>query len=113
MKDTFYISHGAPTLAIDKSIPARHFLQSWKDKVFPQKPKAILVISGHWDTSFPAVNIVHRNDTIYDFYGFPDSMYKVPFLTLLTFLFFFCLIRTMVDRISILTIKSKGLGKLI
>lgn len=70
MKDTFYISHGAPTLAIDKSIPARHFLQSWKDKVFPQKPKAILVISGHWDTSFPAVNIVHRNDTIYDFYGF-------------------------------------------
>ncbi|TYH20299.1 hypothetical protein ES288_A05G420000v1, partial [Gossypium darwinii] len=52
---------------------------SWKDKVFPQKPKAILVISGQWDTSFPAVNIVHRNDTIYDFYGFPDRMYKLKY----------------------------------
>ncbi|XVF14686.1 hypothetical protein REPUB_Repub09cG0082700 [Reevesia pubescens] len=79
MKDTFYISHGSPTLSIDESLPARHFLQSWKDKVFGQIPKSILVISGHWDTSFPAVNIVQRNDTIYDFYGFPDRMYKLKY----------------------------------
>ncbi|GMI86729.1 hypothetical protein like AT4G15093 [Hibiscus trionum] len=79
MKDTFYISHGSPTLSIDESLPARHFLQSWKDKVFPQKPKSILAISAHWDTSFPSVNIVERNDTIYDFYGFPDPMYKLKY----------------------------------
>ncbi|KAL4378869.1 hypothetical protein GQ457_02G018130 [Hibiscus cannabinus] len=79
VNDTFYISHGSPTLSIDESLPARHFLQSWKDKVFPQKPKSILVISGHWDTSFPAVNIVPRHDTIYDFYGFPDPMYKLKY----------------------------------
>ncbi|KAE8725411.1 4,5-DOPA dioxygenase extradiol [Hibiscus syriacus] len=79
MKDTFYISHGSPMLSIDESLPARHFLQSWKDKVFSLKPKSILVISGHWDTSFPAVNIVQRNDTIYDFYGFPDPMYKLKY----------------------------------
>ncbi|XVF58910.1 hypothetical protein PTKIN_Ptkin07bG0103900 [Pterospermum kingtungense] len=79
MKDTFYIPHGSPTLSIDDSHSARHFLLSWKDKVFAQTPKSILVISGHWDTTFPAVNIVQRNDTIYDFYNFPDPMYKLKY----------------------------------
>ncbi|OMP11850.1 Extradiol ring-cleavage dioxygenase, class III enzyme, subunit B [Corchorus olitorius] len=79
MKDTFYISHGSPTLSIDESLPARHFLQSWKDKVFGQRPKSILVISAHWETSFPSVNIVQRNDTIHDFYNFPDKMYKLKY----------------------------------
>lgn len=78
MKETFFISHGSPTLSIDESLPARHFLQSWKEKVLPTTPNSILVISGHWETSFPTVNLVaHRNDTIHDFYGFPKPMYQV------------------------------------
>ncbi|OMO90353.1 Extradiol ring-cleavage dioxygenase, class III enzyme, subunit B [Corchorus capsularis] len=77
--ETFYISHGSPTLSIDDSLPARPFLKSFQDKVFAQKPKAILVISGHWDTSYPSVNVVQRNDVIYDFYGFPDKMYKLKY----------------------------------
>ncbi|KAK1587635.1 hypothetical protein Q3G72_015159 [Acer saccharum] len=79
MMDTFYISHGSPTLSIDDSLPARHFLQAWKDKVFAEKPNSILVISGHWETHFPTVNVVDRNDTIYDFYGFPDKMYQLKY----------------------------------
>ncbi|OMP11849.1 Extradiol ring-cleavage dioxygenase, class III enzyme, subunit B [Corchorus olitorius] len=67
---------GSPTMSIDESLPARPFLQSWQDKVFGQTPKAILVISGHWDTSFPTVNIVECNDIIYDFYGFDDALYE-------------------------------------
>ncbi|CAM8989421.1 unnamed protein product [Rhodiola kirilowii] len=77
--DTFYISHGSPTLSIDESIPARSFLQSFRTKVFPLRPKAILVISGHWDTDEPYVNVVKRNDTIYDFYGFPKPMYQIKY----------------------------------
>ena len=82
MKDTFYISHGSPTLAIDDSIEIRKFLKSWK-QVFPQRPSAILVISGHWDTAVPTVNVVERNETIYDFYGFPRPMYQVRALSTL------------------------------
>lgn len=37
------------------------------------------MISGHWDTREPAVNVVDLNDTIYDFYGFPDAMYKLKY----------------------------------
>lgn len=78
LKDTFYISHGSPTLSIDESITARKFLQSWKKDVFQERPRAILVISGHWDTAVPTVNVIETtNDTIHDFYGFPKPMYQV------------------------------------
>ncbi|KAG8371360.1 hypothetical protein BUALT_Bualt13G0079600 [Buddleja alternifolia] len=80
LKDTFYISHGSPTLSIDDSLPARHFLQSFQQNVFPQKPKAILIISGHWETSDPTVNAaVGPSDTIHDFYGFPEPMYRLKY----------------------------------
>jgi len=79
LNETFYLSHGSPALAVDDSIPARKFFTSWKER-FPAPPSAILVVSGHWDTHVPTVNVVDRNDTIYDFYGFPESMYKVCLL---------------------------------
>uniref|UniRef100_K3XRS1 Extradiol ring-cleavage dioxygenase class III enzyme subunit B domain-containing protein n=1 Tax=Setaria italica TaxID=4555 RepID=K3XRS1_SETIT len=58
--DTFYISHGSPTLSIDDSLPARHFLKSWVPTGLagPQPPSAILVVSGHWETDTPAVNVI-------------------------------------------------------
>ncbi|KAK9291460.1 hypothetical protein L1049_020113 [Liquidambar formosana] len=77
--DTFYLSHGSPTLSIDESLPARHFLKSWKEKIYAQRPSSILIISGHWETAEPTVNVVDRNDTIYDFYGFPKPMYKLKY----------------------------------
>ncbi|KAL5993344.1 hypothetical protein ACLOJK_014268 [Asimina triloba] len=78
--DTFFISHGSPTLAIDESLPARHFLRSWQDKVFRPKPQTILMISAHWQTADPTVNVIDRNnDTIYDFYGFPKRMYQLKY----------------------------------
>ncbi|KAH1191863.1 4,5-DOPA dioxygenase extradiol [Glycine max] len=77
LKDTFFISHGSSTISIDDSIPAWEFLTSWKE-VLPQRFSSILVISGHWDTDVPTVNVVDHNKTIYDYYGFPKVMYKVP-----------------------------------
>ncbi|XP_021912618.1 extradiol ring-cleavage dioxygenase [Carica papaya] len=60
-------------------MPARHFLQSWKNTVLSQSPTSILVISGHWETKYPTVSVVQRNQTIHDFYGFPDRMYKLEY----------------------------------
>ncbi|CAN1161945.1 Extradiol ring-cleavage dioxygenase [Linum perenne] len=62
-------------------VNCRHFLKSWDQKIYTKdKPKEILIISGHWDTKVPAVNIVDRNDTIYDFYGFPKQMYQIKYM---------------------------------
>jgi len=77
--DTFFLSHGSPTLSIDEAIPARHFFKSWLPArvAGDRPPRAILVVSGHWETATPAVNVIRgTNDTIHDFYGFPKPMYQ-------------------------------------
>ncbi|XP_059315120.1 extradiol ring-cleavage dioxygenase-like [Lycium ferocissimum] len=81
IKETFFISHGSPTLSIDESLPARQFLKGFKERFLNhQKPNSILVISAHWETSEPTVNSIRgRHDTIHDFYGFPKPMYQLKY----------------------------------
>uniref|UniRef100_A0A0D9V8J4 Extradiol ring-cleavage dioxygenase class III enzyme subunit B domain-containing protein n=1 Tax=Leersia perrieri TaxID=77586 RepID=A0A0D9V8J4_9ORYZ len=80
--DTFFVSHGSPTLSIDETIPARHFFESWLPAAVAgaEPPRAILVVSGHWETAAPTVNVIRgSNGTIYDFYGFPKPMYQLKY----------------------------------
>lgn len=80
MKETFFISHGSPVLLLDHTLPARHFMLQFQEKVFPQKPKAILIISAHWETSEPTVNVINGcNPTIHDFTNFPSNMYQLTY----------------------------------
>ena len=76
MLPTLFLSHGAPDLAVTES-PARNFLKKL-GAAFP-KPKAILVISAHWETAEPTVNAVEVNATIYDFKGFPAELYTLQY----------------------------------
>ncbi|HYM18290.1 MAG TPA: class III extradiol ring-cleavage dioxygenase [Micropepsaceae bacterium] len=76
MLPAIFVSHGAPTLALDAS-PAREFLKELGGKV--PKPRAILAISAHWETSSPSVNSVATNSTIHDFYGFPEALYRIEY----------------------------------
>jgi signal transduction histidine kinase len=59
MLPTLFLSHGAPDLILSES-PARDFLSSLASQL--QTPKAILVISAHWETAGPAVTAVEMND---------------------------------------------------
>ncbi|KAJ4829304.1 hypothetical protein Tsubulata_001010 [Turnera subulata] len=80
MMETFYLSHGSPTLSIDDHMPAWHFFRSWQQEVLREKkPTAILVVSAHWDSKHPSVNVVERNETIHDFYNFPEPMYRLRY----------------------------------
>ncbi|MFN9390676.1 MAG: dioxygenase, partial [Betaproteobacteria bacterium] len=49
-----FISHGAPTLVIEDH-PARHFLAGLAATL--PRPRAILVVSAHWETAVPAVTV--------------------------------------------------------
>jgi 4,5-DOPA dioxygenase extradiol len=71
-----FLSHGAPTLAID-DVPARHFLEELGGSM--PHPRAILVASAHWETSVPSVNAVAINETIHDFRGFPRELYEMRY----------------------------------
>ncbi|HWK94151.1 MAG TPA: class III extradiol ring-cleavage dioxygenase [Pseudolabrys sp.] len=71
-----FLSHGAPTLPLTDT-PARGFLSDLGAKL--PRPKAILVVSAHWETARPAVNAVTANETIHDFYGFPRQLYAMRY----------------------------------
>lgn len=79
MISPIFVSHGSPTLIFD-DVPARDFLRGLGASL--PRPKAILVVSAHWETNIPAVNSVALNETIHDFGGFPqilfDQRYPAP-----------------------------------
>lgn len=45
----------------------------------PQKPAAILVISGHWETTTPTLTAAQNPDLIYDYSGFPPHTYQLHY----------------------------------
>ena len=76
MLPSLFLSHGAPTLPLD-DCPARDFLKSLGGTL--PRPQAILAISAHWETQAPAVNRVAVNDTIHDFSGFLEALYRMRY----------------------------------
>ena len=71
-----FLSHGAPTLPFE-DVAARRFLEGLASTM--PRPRAILVVSAHWETRVPTVNSVARNRTIHDFSGFPDALYRLTY----------------------------------
>lgn len=74
---TLYLSHGSPMLALQDS-PARRFLQGLGASL--PAPKAILMISAHWQTAdAPAVSLAAQPATIHDFGGFPQALFDIQY----------------------------------
>ncbi len=47
----------------------------------PTPPKAILVISGHWETRVPTVQTHPQPPLLYDYHGFPPESYEITWPT--------------------------------
>lgn len=71
-----FLSHGSPTLPFE-DVPARTFLEGLAGTM--PRPRAILVVSAHWETRIPTANTVAINSTIHDFSGFPAKLYRLTY----------------------------------
>lgn len=72
----FFISHGAPTFAIEPGVLGPRL------KALGQQlagAKAVLVVSPHWQTRDVQVMTTAQPETIHDFGGFPAALYKLQY----------------------------------
>ncbi|HEY3149040.1 MAG TPA: class III extradiol ring-cleavage dioxygenase [Dongiaceae bacterium] len=44
-----------------------------------QRPKAVLVISGHWEEARPTVHVGGSPPLLFDYYGFPEHTYRLRY----------------------------------
>ncbi len=68
-------AHGAPMLLDDAEWVGE--LAAWA-RALP-KPRAILVISAHWEARPLAIGATRPLPLIYDFYNFPEKFYKLTY----------------------------------
>lgn len=80
---TYFISHGGgpwPWMpdwrAMFKNLEAS-FVQMVKD--LPERPKAILMISGHWEDDSFAVMTNPNPPMVYDYHGFPPHTFQIKY----------------------------------
>ena len=81
---TFYLSHGDGPWPFMVGALRRQFRlleQSLRDipRQLPQTPKAVLVVSGHWEEDEFTVSSSPQPAMVYDYYGFPEELYYVTY----------------------------------
>ena len=71
-----FISHGSPMHALQAG-PAGMAWAALGRRL--GKPQAILIASAHWETNLPMVTGTARPETIHDFSGFPEPLYRLRY----------------------------------
>ncbi|MBZ0150552.1 MAG: dioxygenase [Planctomycetes bacterium] len=75
MMPVVFVSHGAPTLALDQ----RGGADFARLAAAMPKPRAVLVVSAHWLDAPPTIGTPVSRPLLYDFAGFPDALYRVRY----------------------------------
>ena len=70
-----YLGHGAPPLLDDPAWMGE--LAGWSAGL--PRPKAILMVSAHWQTAPMAIGATTTVPLVYDFYGFPQHYYDLQY----------------------------------
>jgi len=73
---TYFLSHGSPMLAL-MDTPAHRFLVDLGASI--AKPRAVVVVSAHFETDAPVVVSDAHPEMIYDFRGFPRPLYEIVY----------------------------------
>ena len=71
-----FVSHGSPMHALQPGAAGA----AWTalGRRWP-KPRAILIASAHWETNLPMLTGAAQPETIHDFSGFPEPLYRLRY----------------------------------
>jgi len=83
---TFYLPHGGgpcffmdnPRGTADMWAPMAAFLRGLI-ATLPAKPRAVVVVSGHWEEASFTVNSATQPPLLFDYYGFPEHTYQLKY----------------------------------
>lgn len=73
---SLFVPHGAPTFALAPGDAGEALARVGRTLA---RPRAVIVVSPHWDTPTPRVGGALAPETIHDYWGFPRELYSLRY----------------------------------
>mmetsp|Transcript_21934 Transcript_21934/g.47869 ORF Transcript_21934/g.47869 Transcript_21934/m.47869 type:complete len:312 (+) Transcript_21934:189-1124(+) len=77
---SIFVNHGGgPMPVLDQQPEVKEFLENYGAKWSGNLPRAVLVVTAHWEADEVTVSSAAGHDLIYDYSGFPSESYSLKY----------------------------------